>query len=75
MSTLARFLEALIDLQRETAPASLRPNDSQKTEFHYGFVCGVQVGLKRAEELLNQHLNEVEEDGDGKGRTRTNRAR
>lgn len=75
MSTLERYLEALIELQTETAKASLNPSDGQKTEFYYGFVCGVQAGLKRSEELLNQHLNEVEEDGDGKGRPRTHRTR
>lgn len=62
MATLERYLEALVTLKTKAQEDSLNPPDSKKNEFGYGFVCGVQAGLRMAEELLNKQLNEEEED-------------
>lgn len=77
MATLERYLEALKALRLKCLEESLNPNQSQKTEFNYGFVCGIQQGFKLAEELLDQHLVTDEENDDGtvSGRTPARRAR
>lgn len=63
MATLEAYLEALKSLQTQTAMESLSPNATQQTEFRYGQVCGIQQGLKMAEELLNKELEEDQDDG------------
>ncbi len=75
MATLERYLAALIDLQQKTALESLDPNRNAQTEFRYGQVCGIQQGLKMAEELLNSQLNEDEDGDTDQGGKRTRRTR
>ena len=75
MATLEQYLEALKDLEVQTAKESLNPSDTQKTEWYYGFVCGIQMGLRKAEELLNKQLEEVEDDGIEPRRHPANRRR
>lgn len=75
MATLEQYLEALKALETQTAAESLNPSPPDRTEWHYGFVCGVQMGLKKAEELLNKQLEEVEDDGTIPRRHSANRRR
>jgi hypothetical protein len=73
MASLEKYLEALIGLKAKTAEDSLKPSETQKTEYHFGFVCGVQVGLKLAEELLNSQLEDENDDGNDKRSTQARR--
>jgi hypothetical protein len=58
---LKRFLVALKEEQSKHAINSLtRPPD--KSEFGFGHVCGIHVGLIRAEQLFEEVIGE-EEDG------------
>lgn len=75
MATFEAYLEALKTLQAQSATESLTPKEGQKTEYHYGFVCGIQQGLRMSEELLNKQLEEVEEDGIEPRRNQANRRR
>jgi|HubBroStandDraft_2_1064218.scaffolds.fasta_scaffold02440_10 hypothetical protein len=77
MPTLERYLEALIALKSKAAEDSLIPNGPQvaNAAYQFGFVCGVQQGLKMAEELLNTQLQEDAEDGDDSRTTKARRAR
>lgn len=75
MATLEQYLEALKALEIQTAAESLNPGETQKTEWYYGFVCGMQMGLRKAEELLNKQLEEVDDDGIEPRRHSTNRRR
>lgn len=62
MATIEAYLEALKALQIQTATESLAPSIDQRTEFRFGYVCGVQEGLRKAEELLNKQLEEEDQD-------------
>lgn len=58
---LKRFLAALKEEQSKHAINSLmRPPN--KTEFGFGHVCGIHVGLVRAEQLFAEVIGE-DEDG------------
>lgn len=75
MATLEQYLEALIATKTQAALESLSPGPAQQTEWRYGYVCGIQQGLKMAEELLNRQLEEVEDDGNEQRSQRTRRTR
>ena len=76
MATLEQYLEALIATRTQAALESLNPQGADRTEWHYGYVCGVQQGLKIAEELLNKQLGEEDkDDGDEQRSQRTRRTR
>jgi hypothetical protein len=58
---LSVYLERLKSAQTEWSNESLtRPSD--KTEFGYGRACGTLQGLKRAEQLLTQVMEEDDDD-------------
>lgn len=63
MATFEAYIEALKALQIQTAADALDPNRNTPSEFRYGQVCGIQQGLRLAEELLNKQLQEVDNDG------------
>lgn len=67
MATLEAHLEALKALQAQTAAESLNPNGSQvaNAAYQFGYVCGIQQGLRMAEELLNKQLEDTEETDNG----------
>jgi hypothetical protein len=75
MATLEQYLEALIATRTKAALESLDSNVQPKTEYQFGYVCGVQAGLRMAEELLNKQLTEVEDDGNDTRSQRTRRTR
>jgi hypothetical protein len=75
VATLEQYLDALIALRTKTALESLNPQGPDRTEFRFGYVCGVQAGLLIAEELLNKQLEEVEDDGNEQRSQRTRRTR
>ncbi len=58
---LKQFLKALKEEQSKHAIDSLtRPPD--KSEFGFGHVCGIHVGLIRAEQLFEEVIGEVEDE-------------
>lgn len=65
MATLEQYLEALLAKKTQTALESLNPRLDQRTEFQFGYVSGVQAGLRIAEELLNQQLTPEGDEEDG----------
>jgi hypothetical protein len=75
MATIEQYLEALKTLEIQAATECLNPTPAQQTEWRFGYVCGIQQGLKMAEELLNKQMEEVEDDGNDPRRHSTNRRR
>ena len=55
------YLRKLKAMQIEFADAKLA-KPTERTEFGYGEACGEYKGLKRAEELLMQAIEEVADD-------------
>ena len=62
MDAIARYLGRLDELKRQEAEKGLQPASELQTEFGYGRACGIQLGIKLAEEALNTILNEQDED-------------
>lgn len=64
MVSIAKYIEQLKELQIRTSLDSLRPNDNQKTEWQFGYVCGIKAGLDLALAALeNDSQNDQEEVG------------
>ena len=58
---LELYLRKLKNVRAEYADAALR-TPSESTEFGYGKACGEYRGLLRAEQLLDQVIEEVAND-------------
>jgi hypothetical protein len=64
MALIETYLQELEQLKASTALEGLRPDDNSRTEFEFGRVCGVQEGVRLAEELLQKLLTDREEDAE-----------
>lgn len=69
MLSLEKYIEQLKELQIRTAVDSLKPGETQKTEFHFGFVCGIKAGLDLALATLEAETQSNQEDLGGKNPT------
>ena len=65
MVSIGKYIEQLKELQIKTATDSLQPNNTQKTEWHFGYVCGIKSGLDIALRLLETEPQENQEESGG----------
>jgi hypothetical protein len=64
--TPERFLEELRELRQKHSASALAPPEDKRNEFGYGKACGIDEGLRRAEELYEQCLGQqTKEERDG----------
>lgn len=73
--TPERFLDELRELRQQYAAAALAPSDEKRTEFGYGQVCGIDRGLKIAEQLYEKIITEQEQEERGGKDQRVSRQR
>lgn len=71
MALIETYLQELESLKVTAAVESLQPDDNSKTEFEFGRACGLQEGLRRAEELLNRVIADREEDAENRKSRKT----
>lgn len=75
MPTHERFLGELRELRQQLAAAALSPSEEKRSEFGYGKACGLDEGLRRAEELYEQIVDQEDQEERGGQNKRVSRAR
>jgi hypothetical protein len=73
VALIETYLQELEALKSNAALEGLQPADNSKTEFEFGRVCGVQEGVRLAEELFQKLLTDREQDAENR-KSRSSRA-
>jgi hypothetical protein len=69
MLSHGKYIELIKGLRIDMALDSLKPGAEQRTEFHYGYVCGIQAGLDLALSKLEAENQDDQEEVGGKNPT------
>lgn len=68
MALAEKFLAEIGTLKADAASETLQPETRYQNAFGFGRACGIQEGLRMAEELLNKLLVESEDAANDKRR-------
>ena len=68
MAKVERIIERLKELRFTESEKALAPAPTLQNEYGYGYVCGIQEGLRLAQDAIESLNRDVEEEGDGRTR-------